>query len=280
MPITIPKSLLKIAQNDPRFKFKFLTKEMLEILNKKEFITPSGKKIDISKFIDYSIKHTEIIDEMLNVSTEQNLTTAIEVVNEPAQTSAIRLLAEGKTNLVALNFASAINPGGGVLSGANAQEESLARSSGLYSCLLRKPMYYNRNNLLNHSYYNDEMIYSPGVVFFRDGELNLLEEPFFMSIITAAAPAKMIMKEPDLLRINEAFRVRINRILQLSMQKGHKTLILGAWGSGAFGNDAQVVANIFKNCLNNYSCFEHICFSVYDKPENTYNFDSFKKVFG
>jgi hypothetical protein len=41
-----------------------------------------------------------------------------------------------------LNFASAKNPGGGFLSGAMAQEEAMAASSGLYSTQLPHETYY------------------------------------------------------------------------------------------------------------------------------------------
>jgi uncharacterized protein (TIGR02452 family) len=44
-----------------------------------------------------------------------------------------------------------------------AQEEDLARCSGLYSCLQSKPLYYNANILKDDSLYTDGMIYSPNV---------------------------------------------------------------------------------------------------------------------
>ena len=39
-------------------------------------------------------------------------------------------------NVIALNFTSAINPGGGYLNGSKAQEESLCRASMLYKSLI------------------------------------------------------------------------------------------------------------------------------------------------
>merc|ERR1712029_910488 len=53
--------------------------------------------------------------------------------------AAAQTLAHSRTAMAqhpgVLNFASARNPGGGFTTGAEAQEESLARSSGIYPCL-------------------------------------------------------------------------------------------------------------------------------------------------
>src|SRR5262249_60941792 len=95
---------------------------------------------------------------------------------------------EGEQNAVALNFASARNPGGGFLGGAKAQEEDLARRSALYACLLTQRPYYDANRAERSLLYTDHIIYSPSVPFFRDRALDLVESPFCASIITAPAP--------------------------------------------------------------------------------------------
>jgi uncharacterized protein (TIGR02452 family) len=85
--------------------------------------------------------------------------TVIEVKNETTLAAARRLLDLARKP-VALNFASATHPGGGFLSGGLAQEESLARSSGLYACLRNNPMYeYHRSNY--DPLYSNYAIYSP-----------------------------------------------------------------------------------------------------------------------
>jgi hypothetical protein len=65
--------------------------------------------------------------------------THIEVTGESTLAAAARLAKTGP--VLALNFASAKNPGGGFLSGAQAQEESLARASTLYASLQGQPLY-------------------------------------------------------------------------------------------------------------------------------------------
>ena len=81
------------------------------------------------------------------------------------------LLTEGE-NPVALNFASATTPGSGFLTGARAQEEYLARSSGLWSFLHQNPMYSYRQDRLDH-FYADFVIYSPDVPIVRDDNSDL-----------------------------------------------------------------------------------------------------------
>ena len=65
---------------------------------------------------------------------EGELPDKISVENMTTLEAAQRLISKGCRPAV-LSFASATNPGGGFLGGARAQEEYLARSSGLYACI-------------------------------------------------------------------------------------------------------------------------------------------------
>src|SRR5688572_5351076 len=67
--------------------------------------------------------------------------------------------ARAGAHLACLNFASAKNPGGGFLGGAHAQEESLARSSGLYPCLLGQPAHYRAGRSAPSALYRDVALF-------------------------------------------------------------------------------------------------------------------------
>ena len=79
--------------------------------------------------------------------------------------------------VAALNFASATHAGGGCLSGARAQEESITRSSGLFSALEGRNMYAYHCSRRN-AMYTDYVIYSPDVPVFRTDSGELLEQPW------------------------------------------------------------------------------------------------------
>jgi len=88
---------------------------------------------------------------------------------------------------VALNFASAKNPGGGFLGGAKALEEDMARASALYHCLLRQSEYYTINRAGNSMLCTDH-IYSPLVPFFRiRGPAQPVRVPALLCAVTCAA---------------------------------------------------------------------------------------------
>ncbi|HET9383315.1 MAG TPA: TIGR02452 family protein, partial [Streptomyces sp.] len=113
--------------------------------------------------------------------------TLIEVTGESSLEAARRLARTGREPAV-LNFASARNPGGGHLNGAQAQEEALCRASALYTCLLEAREFYEHHRAHRDPFYTDRVIHSPGVPVFRDDRGALLDEPYTAGFLTAAAP--------------------------------------------------------------------------------------------
>lgn len=94
--------------------------------------------------------------------------------------------ADSNSEVFVLNFASATKPGGGVLNGRGAQEETLLRMSSLYWTLINQKEMYEHNKTLNDPYYSDCMIFSPNVVVFRDDDYKLIE-PYLVSVISSPA---------------------------------------------------------------------------------------------
>ena len=114
----------------------------------------------------YSIPPDAILPES---PISQRFDTTVEVINETTLMTACRLVQAGRKPLV-LNFANGTHVGGGFLTGARAQEETLCYASTLYSTLVGDPMYaYNLKT--NEMESTDYMILSQAVVF-RDDEYN------------------------------------------------------------------------------------------------------------
>jgi uncharacterized protein (TIGR02452 family) len=259
-----------------------LGKETLEIIKNKKYTSLSGKSVDLADSLDKAMKGTILYQDDVNDIPEKQYTSIqpiIEVINETTAQAAVRLLSLGKENIVALNFASARNQGGGFLSGAIAQEEDLCRASGLYACLKKKPVFYNENILCDDTLYTDNVIYSPEVPFFRNEHNLLLEDPFLLSILSAPAPNIRSMENVDEDIIALTFNYRAVKVLQIAELHGHKNIILGAWGCGAFGNSPEMVAESFKGALRLVPTFEHVCFAVYDTRDGQPIFNTFKAAF-
>ena len=94
-----------------------------------------------------------------------------------------------------LNFASATNPGGGVVKGSSAQEETICRCSTLYPNLKEQRMwnqFYAPHRRAHDPLHNDDCIYTPGVVVFKsdtDYPQLLPEEKWYsVNVLTCAAP--------------------------------------------------------------------------------------------
>lgn len=169
----------------------------------------------------------------------------------------------------ALNFADAYTPGGLVFEGEVTQEEDICRCSNLYESLVKPECladYYEFNKKLNTSAFSDRVIYSKNVALIREStNYTLLDEPVLCDVITCPAP---IGGRSDYETVMEQ---RIRAILSVAAEMGSDTLILGAYGCGAFGGDANVVGRLFAKVLCEFKCFDRIVFSV--KGANGSNYE-------
>lgn len=184
-----------------------------------------------------------------------------------------------------LNFASARNPGGGFLGGSQAQEESLARSSGLYPCLTQfREMYAYNARPDSTGLYSDYLSYAPGVPVFRGEGGEWLPQPFGVDIITAPAvnAGALQRNNPELLpELVPTMRRRLRLVLAVAARHGIDHLILGAWGCGVFANDPAQVAALFAEALaepNIRGRFHRLDFAVFDPKPPHATLQAFERI--
>ncbi len=261
-----------------------LGRETVRILEVGRYTTPAGAIVEIADMQASSVSGTCTYPPDVSVPRvgPGDRQTRITVANESTLAAARQLVAEGHRP-AALNFASARHPGGGFLGGARAQEESLARSSGLYACLNGNPMYAFHQAQAD-ALYSDYAIYSPDVPVIRDDEGKLLDEPYLCSFITAPAPNAKVVLERDRGRraeIRNAMERRIRKVLSIAAAHGHEALVLGAWGCGVFGNDTEEVAELFHRALAYHfqGVFAKVLFAVLDWSEERRFIGPFERWF-
>lgn len=238
--------------------------ETVSIGVKGKYTTAHNEPINLDEEVQYMLHNTKLYrnntkhgvpnytSDILNTPLS-NVTITMRGTND-----AIDYWSRGmERDVIALNFASAKNPGGGFLRGICTQEETLARSSLLYKSLVSDNTYYkiNRENA-HYGLYDDICIYSTKVPFIRD--MSKKEEPLiyptFADVITCPAvnvrSSRRFQIDKDTVykamysRIKFIFRIAFKSI-ELHDYK-NPVLILGAYGCGAFKNDPMDVATIFK----------------------------------
>ncbi len=264
-----------MSEFDPRIPRDLavrLGEEAVIISKVGRYVGPAGQ-VDISAQVLSSLKKTTFYghDHAHAPASQGTHSTRIEVTNETTLSAHQRHLAKGY-NVVSLNFASATHPGGGFLSGARAQEEYLCRSSALFVTIKDSPMYaFHRDNWT--PLYSDAMIYSGEVPVFRDDQHELLPAPYLAAFITSAAPMAKKVQPYDYPKLPGILMGRILKILSVAKAKGHDSLILGAWGCGAFGNDGHLVSDLFHRALTVEfaGAFKEVTFAIVDtSPEKRF----------
>jgi uncharacterized protein (TIGR02452 family) len=209
----------------------------------------------------------------------------IAVSNQTTLAAACTLV-DSYAGVACLNFASAKNPGGGFLSSSQAQEESLARASGLYATLQTQPDFYTHHRYLGTSLYSDHAIFSPDVPVFRDDDDRLLATPWATAFITAAAVNAGAVRQNEPKRVSlivPTMEQRTRIVLAIAARHQCEAVVLGAWGCGVFQNDPVVIASIFAAALAEPSFqgrFRHIEFAVYDRMQAQATIAAFSWAFG
>ncbi|KAI0785806.1 hypothetical protein C8Q75DRAFT_310687 [Abortiporus biennis] len=196
-----------------------------------------------------------------------------------------------KPKIGILNFASAKSPGGGFLRGAQAQEESIARSSTLYPTLLTRvaqEFYTLHNRDQKGGYYTHAMIYSPGIVIFRDDNGGWVE-PLQVDVLTSAAVNAGVVRgtifgkvagDSIESKIEKVMKERMARLLYLFEMQGVKDIVLGSFGTGVFRNDVATIANIWAELLFAHhgrfnGSFDNVVFAIIGKG----TFEKFHEAF-
>lgn len=225
------------------------------------------------------IDNTVFYDSLFAYSKPEKLfDTKISVIDEDVMTVVQNLQSQGERPLL-LNMANRYNPGGNVVQGARAQEETLFRSSNYFLSLFQFAYYSKEYNLpqRRNSYplaMDYGAVFSPGVTFFRGGidtGFALFNKPFKVDLI--AVPA---FNRPELFLKGglywlkdkgqiEAITNKIRTILRVAIVNGFTTLILSAFGCGAFKNPPNHVAKIFAQVFEEKEfkgAFDKIIFAI------------------
>ncbi|MFS2111826.1 TIGR02452 family protein [Sphingomonas sp. Sphisp140] len=266
-----------------------LAEETLRILDRGDYAAADGTHVSIRDAVDRAVAGTELYRDTdfpeQFASAPDGTGPVFELTGETTLEAAERLAGEGVADPFVLNFASARNPGGGFLSGSQAQEESLARASALYPSLNARFAFYEHNRAGTSCLYSDWMIYSPAVPVFRRDDGGLLARPYAVSFLTAPAVNAGAVRQNEPERagaIDAVNRERARKLLWIAHRKGHKALVLGAWGCGVFRNDPAVIAAMFSGLLTGEfaGCFERVVMAIYDTTADQQVRSAFGAHFG
>jgi len=263
----------------PRSRAATLGRSAVESADLGYYLNGAGVRVDWSQQIKNACDAKRSIapdDPLPPPEREHQPEMRIQVANETTL-QASRRLSESALRPIALNFANGVNPGGGFLSGARAQEEALCRSSALFRTLVDDPMYeYHQGRSRPDS--SDWVIYSPDVPVYRTDEGTELDRPWLLSFLTSAAPYAPAVGHPE---SGDLLQKRISRVLAVASAYGYQALVLGAWGCGAFANDAHRTALDFRKALETEfrGTFSDVVFAVTDwSPERRF-LGPFRDVF-
>lgn len=193
----------------------------------------------------------------------------VHVVHQDSIDCALEYRKRGLKVLV-LNMASDKTPGGGVRTGASAQEECLFRRSD-YFRHLHTGLTYSDKSIDLYPLEERIMVINPNVTVIRDSSYNMLDPSEFQTLdFIAISGIRNPRLKPDgdmTEEDKELLRDKITQMLQAGLFYGYDVLVLGALGCGAFRNPPDIVAQLFHEQIKLFKekypyAFEEIVFAV------------------
>ncbi len=200
------------------------------------------------------------------INVHKDIHTEIKVVNEDCIYAAQKY---GRGRTCILNMADWGRAGGIVEAGSRAQEEELFRRSNLFKHLHQK--YYPMKRF--------QTVYSHDVEFYRygkDRDYDFMENTVTFDVISAPAlngphtsdDGQQFTNEGEI----ETMENKIKILLAVAAEQGVQTLVLSAWGCGAFGGPPTHTAQLFKKIIKEFDgVIPKIIFAIIGM-----NFDPFK----
>lgn len=260
---------LKLSKPEQELAYVYLPDELEEIFNKTDFnpiFSEEGCRYSCENIDSFALARKRYKDFDI-ASNEKN-----------------------RKEILVLNLANPVHPGGGVRRGARAQEEDLCRKSSLLISLEgeKARRYYDYNKSLHTYMGSDALIFSPKVEIIKDEKGQLLDETVIVAVLTCAAPMlRNGMEGMSQEEYQAMVYKRITGMLKSAAYFGYSNLILGAWGCGAFGNDANIMSDLFYKALKELEfngrkerdLFQTIDFAVLDFTYKKYNFQQFYRNF-
>jgi len=211
--------------------------------------------------------------------TMQNMTTLavarlLESLGSSKENSGAFELERKENKIGILNFADAKMPGGLVVEGASAQEESIVRTSTLYRSLtseIAEPFYTLHKKGAQGEFYTHTVIYSPNTLLLRDDEGTWLT-PLCVDIVSSA-PVNALGVPPQesaTEKVASTMRERAARSLYAFELNGVRQIVLGAYGCGKFGGDVRTIAGIWADLLGRKESrfkgsFDRVMFAILAK---------------
>ncbi len=213
----------------------------------------------------------------------------IVVIEQDCLYSAEMELKNGAKKVAVLMLASPLEPGGAMEEGNNGQEEELCRRADVFGFMWDQARGFAKSSMYNlvdlkeaheknpqySSMTNNRMIHVPQVTVFRSGKddnYKMLEAPFEVGMLVSPG-----LNRPGYEKINGKTRYLraedeeqllkvLSTQLKVAYEEGYDTVILGAFGCGAFSNPPELIAEYYKKIIDTHfkGAFKKIIFAILD----------------